>query len=139
MDVANPKQIFLADSSRGARLKKVFMQVRQHDGIDGTRLLTIAAVDTFKEINIVSRGATRAVITLLGLYRDRQRWADGFAQFTGNTPFFSIGITPQRMQSTEPWGFGGLFLGILNRELLPEEVTPGYREPAKQFRQRPGF
>ena len=79
MDVAKPKQIFLADSPGGARLKMVLMQVRQHDGIDRTRLLAIAAIDTFKEINIVAGGTTRTVIALLGLYRDCQRRADGFA------------------------------------------------------------
>ena len=124
MGVANPKQIFLADGSRGARLEMIFVQVSQHDRIDRTRLLTIAAVNTLKEINIVAGGATRAVIALLGLYRDRQRRADGFTQFAGDAPFFAIGITPQCMQSTEPRGFGGLLLWILNRKLLPKEVTP---------------
>ena len=124
MGVANPKQIFLADGPRGARLKMIFVQVSQHDRIDRTRLLTIAAVNTLKEIDIVAGGATRAVIALLGLYRDRQRRADGFTQFAGDAPFFAIGITPQCMKSTEPRGFGGLLLWILNRKLLPEEVTP---------------
>ncbi len=127
MDVANPKEIFFADGSRGAGFKMVFVQISEHDGIDGACLLTIAAVNTLKEIDVVASGATGAVIAFFGLYGDGQRRAHGFAQLAGDTPFLAIGIAAQRMQSAKTGRFRGLLIRVLNRKFLAEEVAAGYR------------
>ena len=42
-----------------------------YDGVDGTRLLTKAAVDALGHVDVVARRATAPVRSLLRLYRDR--------------------------------------------------------------------
>ena len=77
---------------------------RRNDGIDGAGFLTKAAVNAFRHVDVVARGPSGAVIAARAcLNGDGLCRANGFAEFAGNAAFFTIGVTAQRVFTTEAW------------------------------------
>src|SRR5205807_4737068 len=95
--VAIREQLFLVVEELLARLGGEFEIRPLDDRIDRAGLLAIAAIDAFRHVDVVARGAAAAVLARLGLDRDRQSRADRLAQFAGDAALFAVGIAAQRM------------------------------------------
>src|SRR5215469_18937493 len=63
-----------------ARLGRELEIRPEHDRVDGTGFLAIAAIDALHHVDVVARGAAAAVLTGLGFDRDTDRGADGLAE-----------------------------------------------------------
>ena len=61
-------------------------------------------------------------------------WADGFTQLAGNASFFSRGIAPERMLSTEARRKWTFFKGVVDGGWLLENVTQSDRQTCHQTR-----
>ena len=69
----------------------------------GTSLLAKSAIDAFHHVDVIARGAPRAVIAArTGLDGDRLGRTDGLAQFAGDAALFPVGIAPQRVLAAKP-------------------------------------
>src|ERR1700730_13526305 len=69
-----------------------------HDGVNGTGLLTEAAVDALDHVDVVARGAASAVIAAgSGFNRDRLGRADCLAELAGDTAILAGRVAPQGM------------------------------------------
>src|SRR6266852_8800687 len=137
--VADREQHFLGVVEVPALLPVVFEDARLDDRIHGAGLLAQPAEDAFGEIDIVTRGAARAVGALLGLDRDRKRGADGLAQLAGNAALLAVRVAAQGVQPAETRAHRRLLLGELHRDLAPEEVAPGERHALRQLHQQEGL
>src|SRR5688572_18279669 len=78
--IADREQLRLRDDVLAATLEVVLVDVRLDDRVDRAALLAEAAVDALEEVDVVSRGAARAVGARLGVDRDRERGADRLAE-----------------------------------------------------------
>src|SRR6202011_1065311 len=66
------------------------------DGVNGTGLLTEAAVDALDHVDVVARGAASAVVAARpGFNRDRLARADRLAELAGDTALLAVRIAPQ--------------------------------------------
>src|SRR5882672_10545728 len=66
------------------------------DGVDRAGLLAHAAIDALHHVDVVARGAARAVVAArAGLDGDRLRRADRLAQLAGNAALLAVRITAQ--------------------------------------------
>lgn len=72
-----------------------------YDCIDGTRLLTKAAVNTLRHVNIVSSGSTGTVLALLGVDRNGLRGTSRLAQFAGDAALVARGVSAQCVLAAE--------------------------------------
>jgi len=72
--------------------------IGQNDRIDRTRLLTETTVDTFKQINIVSRRPSSTILSFFRLDGDGQCRANRFAKFASNAALLSVRVPSKRMQ-----------------------------------------
>src|SRR6185503_18129180 len=95
-----------------ARLEVELVDVGLDDGVHRAALLAEAAVDALHEVDVVARGAARAVVALLALDRDRERRAHGLAQLAGDAALLAVGIAAQSVQAAEARALGRLLLGI---------------------------
>src|SRR3546814_3987749 len=85
------------------------------DGIHRAGFLAEAAIDALRHVDIVARGAARAVLAGLGLDGDRQRRADRLAELAGDAAFLAVGIAPQRMFAAKARAERPLFVGVVHR------------------------
>ena len=106
------------------------------DGVHGAGFLAKAAVDALGEVDVIARRAAGAVSALLGLDGDRQRGADRFAKLARDAALLPVRVTAQRVQPPETRAQRGLFLGILDRDLAPEEMPAGEHHPLDQLDQQ---
>src|SRR5688572_29452251 len=111
----------------------VFEYMGLNDRIYRAGLFAKSAKDTFEQINIIAGGTTSAICPLLGINSDCNCRTNRFTQFTGNTSFLTIWITPERMQTTEARRHRGLFLGILHRDLPSKQVFSCQLKTFNQF------
>ena len=72
-----------------------------HDGIDGTGLLAVSAVDALGHVDVVSGGPTGPILSLLGIDGDGLGWAGGLAQLAGDAPLVSGGVPAKSVLTTE--------------------------------------
>jgi hypothetical protein len=79
------------------------MNTRLNDRIHRTRLFTEAAVNAFEQVYVVPCRAPGTVFSNVGLNRNCKSRANGFAQLARNTTFFTIRVTPLRVQTTKSW------------------------------------
>ena len=86
MVVTDAEQILFTDGPRCAGLEMILMQIRKYDRIYRACLFAVTAIDALKQINVITRCAPGAVITLFGLDCDRERGADCFTQFANKLP-----------------------------------------------------
>src|SRR6056297_952642 len=67
------------------------------DRIDRAGLLAETAINAFRHVDVVARGAAAAVLARLALDRDRLSGAHSLAKLARDTPLFAIRIAAQRM------------------------------------------
>src|SRR5262249_44934888 len=104
------------------------------DGIDRTGLLAKSAVDAFDHVDVVARGAARAVVaTRPGLDGDGLRRADRLAQLAGDAALLAIGVAAQRMLAAEARRDCAFLERIVQRGLRLEEIAHGERERRYEF------
>src|SRR5690349_19533568 len=73
------------------------------DGVDWAGFLAEAAIDAFHHVDVVTGGATRAVVAARsGLDGDGLRRADRLAQLAGDAALLAVRVAPERMLAAEP-------------------------------------
>src|SRR3970282_1073158 len=107
------------------------MDARLDDRVHGARFLTEAAINALEEIDVVASRAPRAVLTDIGLDRDRKRGTNGFAKLASDAPFLAVRAEPRRL--------GGLLLGVLHRDFLGEKILEGQAQALEKLRHQEGF
>src|SRR5438309_1949533 len=137
--VAYGEQHFLGVVEVAALLAVVLEDARLDDRVHRAGLLAQAAEDALGEVDVVARGAARAVGALLGLDRDRKRGAHGLAQLARDAAFLAVRVAAQGVQPAEARAHRGLLLRELHRDLAPEEVASGERHALGQFHQQEGL
>src|SRR5690242_9466918 len=133
--VADGKQHRLGVVQVSPLLAVVLEHSRLDDRVHGTGLLAEAAEDAFREVDVVARGAPRAVGALLALDVDRERRADRLAELAGDAAFLAVRIAPERMQAAEARALRRLLLRELHGDLAREEMPSGEREPLQELDQ----
>src|SRR5258707_2171110 len=100
--VAVGKQTILVVVEFLARLGRE-LEVRPFDdGIDRAGLLAHAAIDAFHHVDVVARGAPRAVVAARArLDGDRLGRADRLAQLAGDAALLAVGIAAQRVLAAQ--------------------------------------
>src|SRR5690606_9283869 len=88
--VAHPQQILLVHNMLAALFEVVLQHAGLDYGIDRAGLFAKAAINAFKQIDVVKSRTASAVGALFGFYGNRQRGTNGFAQLAGNTALFAV-------------------------------------------------
>src|SRR5437868_12366169 len=135
--VADREQHRLGVDGLPARLEVELVHVGLDDGVHRAALLAEAAVDALHEVDVVARGAARAIVALLALDGDRERGADGLAQLAGDAALLAVGIAAQRVQAPEARALRRLLLRVHHGDLALEEVADGEPEPLEELAQQP--
>src|ERR1043166_8188952 len=100
--VAVGQELFLVVVELLARLGGEFEVRPFDDGVDRAGLLAEPAIDAFDHVDVVARGAPRAVVpSRPGLDGDRLRRADRLAELAGDAALLAIWIAAQRMLAAE--------------------------------------
>lgn len=73
-----------------------------------------STVNALCHVDIVARGTTRSVGTLLSLDRDGLGRADGLAQLAGDAALLTGGIATESVLATETGGDGALLEGVVD-------------------------
>src|SRR5690606_18339025 len=89
---------------------------------DRAGLLAEAAIDALGHVDVIARGAARAVLARLGVDGDRLRRADRLAQLAGDAAFLAVRIAAQRMLAPEARRQRPLLVRVVDRRLGGEEV-----------------
>src|SRR6185503_6592178 len=108
------------------------------DRVHRAGFLAEAAENAFRQVDVVARGAARAVGARFGLDVDRERRAHRLAQLAGDAALFAVRIAAQRVQPAEARAHRRLLLRELHRDLAREQVPAGEREAAKQLDEEEG-
>src|SRR5215510_893647 len=104
------------------------------DGVDRAGLLAEPAVDAFDHVDVVARGAARAVVAARpGLDSDGLRWADRLAQLAGDAALLAIGVAAQCMLAAEARRDRAFLERIVKRRLRLEEIAHGEHERRYEF------
>src|SRR5699024_2091347 len=114
--IANSKQHIFGVVEIPAFFTVVFMNMCFHDGIYWTALFAKAARDTFCQSDIVALGTASPLFALVRFDGNCQGRTSCLTKFTGDTALFSIGITAQSLQTTEPWRGRRLFHRVIQRD-----------------------
>src|SRR5262249_27651592 len=110
------------------------------DGVDRAGFLAKAAIDAFHHVNVVSRGAARAVVAARACFDgDRLRRAASFAPLAGDAALFAVGITPQRMLSAESRRERAALERVIDGRLGPHEIFHGEPERRDELGQQQGL
>src|SRR6476660_7562940 len=96
--VADSEQHVLREVEVAALLPVVLEDVRLDDRVDRAALLAEAAEDALGQVDVVARGAARAVVALLALDGDGERGAHRLAQLAGDAALLPVRISAQRVQ-----------------------------------------
>src|SRR6185503_17673770 len=120
-------------------LAVVLDDARLDDRVDRAGLLAEAAEDALHQVDVVARGAARAVLPLLAFDMDRERRAHGLAQLAGDAALFAVRVAAQRVQAAHARAGGRLLLGELHRDLAREQVAPGELEAPEELDQQKAF
>src|SRR5579872_703151 len=120
-----------------ARLGGKFKVGPFDDGIDRAGLLAHAAIDAFDHIDVIARGAPRAVVApRSGLDSDGLRRTNRFAQLAGDTAFLAVRIAPQRVFAAEARRNRVLLERIVDRRLRLEEIPHRQHDGLPEFDQK---
>src|SRR5712691_13037884 len=116
--VAVCEQALLVEIELLARLGRE-LEVRSFDdGVDRAGLLAKPAIDAFDHIDVVARGAARAVIASRpGLDGDGLGGANRLAQLAGDAALLAVGIAAQRVLAAKARRDRPLLEGIVERRL----------------------
>jgi len=85
--------------------------------------LAKAAVDALCHINIISRGPSTAIGTLLGLNGNRLGGTNSLAQLAGDASLLTRRISSQSMLSSEARTERSLLEGVVDRDWLRKELA----------------
>ena len=99
--VTHGQQHFLGEIKIAALFAVVFKNLGFDNGIGWAAFLAETAEDAFGQINVIARGAARAIFPPGGLDSDGHRRTDSLAQFAGNAAFLAIFVTAQGMQAAK--------------------------------------
>src|SRR6267142_1923447 len=136
--VAHGEEHFLGVVEVSALLAVVLEDVRLDDRVHRAGFLAQPAEDALGEVDVVARGAPRAVGTLLGLDGDRQRRAHRFAQLAGDAALLAVGIAAQGVQPAKARAHRGLLLGKLDGDLAAKDVAPRQQHALHQLDEQKG-
>src|SRR5688572_1124754 len=131
--VADGEQHRLGVDGLAAALEVPLVDVGLDDGVDRAALLAEAAVDALHQVDVVARGAARAVLALLALDGDGERRADRLAQLARDAALLAVGIAAQSMQPAEARALGRLLLGVHHGDLAGEEEPAGELQALQQL------
>ena len=105
-----------------------------HDGIDGTGLLAVSAVDALGHVDVVPGGPTGPILSLLGIDGDGLGRAGGLAQLAGDAPLVSGGVPAKSVLATESGAEVSLLKGVVDGHLglhgsleAEDETSPDLR------------
>jgi len=101
------------------------------DSIDGTSLLTEAAVNALGHVDVVPGRSASSVLTLLGFDSDGLRRANGLTELACDAPLLTRRVTTQHVLTTEPRGNGALLERVVNRDILIEKVLHAECHPSQ--------
>src|SRR6185437_10582838 len=90
--LADREQLVFAHDVLAPMLHVVLVDAGEHDGVHRAGFLAEAAVDALEEIDVISRGAPRAVLGNIRVDRDAHGRADGLAELAGNATLLAVGI-----------------------------------------------
>src|SRR5512135_3187268 len=100
--VAIGEQLFLVVVKLLARLGGEFEIRALDDGVNRAGLLAQPAIDALHHVDVVARGAARAVVAArAGLDGDGLRRADRLAQLASDAALLAVRITAQRVLAPE--------------------------------------
>src|SRR6186713_2635843 len=106
------------------------------DRIDRAGFLAQSAIDALHHVDVVARGAPRAVVAAgTGFDGDRLRRTDRLAQLAGDAAFLAVRIAAQRMLAAEARRDRPLLERIVQRRLRLEEIAHGEKERRYEFGQ----
>src|SRR5687767_9181727 len=114
-------------------LAVVLEDARLDDRVDRAGLLAEPAEDALHQIDVIARGAARAVFPLLAFDMDGKRRAYRLAQLAGDAALLAVRVAAQRMQAAEARAGGRLLLRELHGDLAREQVAAGQRHAAEQL------
>ena len=80
------QKLILAHDVLAAGFHVVLVYTRLDDGVYRARFLAEAAVNAFKQVDVIAGRPPGAVFVHIGLDGNRERWAHGFAQLAGYWP-----------------------------------------------------
>src|SRR5579863_4436956 len=104
------EQLVLAHDVLAALLHVVLVDAREHYGIHRAGFLAEATVDALDEVDVVARGAARAIGSHVRVDGDAYRRAHRLAQLAGDAALLAIRVAPQGMQAAEARRLRGLLL-----------------------------
>src|SRR5210317_142266 len=133
--LADCQQLVFGHDVLARRFHVVLMDTRLDDGINRTGFLTEATINTFKQIDVVARCATRTVVTDTGLDCDSQCRTYGLAKLTGDASLFAVRVTTQSMQPTEARRLWRLLFRVFQRNALSKPVALRDRQAFEQLPQ----
>src|SRR6056297_2441914 len=87
------------------------------DRIDRARLLAETAIDAFRHVDVVARGAAAAILARFGVDGYGLRRADRLAQLAGDAPFLAVGVSAQRMFAPKARRQRPLFMRVVHGAL----------------------
>mmetsp|Transcript_39253 Transcript_39253/g.93942 ORF Transcript_39253/g.93942 Transcript_39253/m.93942 type:complete len:241 (+) Transcript_39253:181-903(+) len=131
--VAVLEQLLLVVEQLLVRLRRVLEVGPLDDGVHRAGLLAEAAVDALGHVDVVARGAPRAVLTHLRLDGDGLRRADGLAQLARDAPLVAARVASQRVLASEARREVSLLEGVVDGGLLLEQLEEGERHAADQL------
>src|SRR3989338_2237792 len=131
--VADGEQLILVNHVFATVLEMKLENPGLDDGVHGAGCLAEPAVNALEQVDVVTRGAARAVGAHPRFDRDRPRPAHRLAQLAGNAALLAVGIAAQGVQAAEPRAHRRALLRILHRELAHEQMTPGHHESLQQL------
>src|SRR3990172_13407829 len=119
------------------QIASLFAVIFEHPGLDDrvhrTGFLAETAEDALGHVDVISRGAARAVLALSHFDLDRQCRTYRFAQLAADAALFAIGIAALSMQAAEAETLRGLLFRELDGDLARKEIPPGQRHALDQF------
>src|SRR5690625_3854200 len=101
----------------------------EHDRIHGAGFLAEPAIDAFRHVDVIARGAARAICAGFGLDGDRLRRADGLAELAGNAALLAIRIAAKRELPPETRAERPLLERVVDGRLRLEEIPHADPKP----------
>src|SRR5258708_7812293 len=127
--VAVGQELFLVVVKLLARLGGEFEVRALDDGVDRAGLLAQPAIDALHHIDVVARGAPRAVVAArTGFDGDGLRRADRLAELAGDAALLAVRIAAQRVFASEARRQRTLLERIVQRRLRLEEIAHAEEE-----------
>src|SRR5262249_21742827 len=110
------------------------LEVRPFDyRVHRAGFLAQATVDALGHVDVIARGAARAVLARLGLDRDRLRRADRLAQLAGDAALLAVRIAAQCVLALEARAERTLLIRVVQRHLRLEEIAQRQAKPGNQL------